>query len=81
MKNYFKSWDFMRLLRLVIGVIALVQSIYTKDFILGIAAFIIGGMALFNVGCCGANGCSTSFTNKKINKNNEVDFEEVVAEK
>lgn len=71
----------MRLLRLIIGVVALVQSIYNKDVILGIAAFVIGGMALFNVGCCGANGCSTSYSGKTKKDNNEIEFEEVVAEK
>lgn len=80
MKDYLKSWDFMRILRLVIGVFAAVQAIYTMDIILGIAAFVIGGMAIFNVGCCGVNGCSTSYKLSK-KQNQAVEYEEVVAEK
>lgn len=80
MINYFKSWDFMRILRLVIGIFAAAQAIYTMDIILGIAAFVIGGMAIFNIGCCGVNGCNTNYKSSK-KQNQDVEFEEVVAEK
>lgn len=80
MKDYLKSWDFMRILRLVIGVFAAVQAIYTMDIILGIAAFVIGGMAIFNVGCCGVNGCSTNYKSSK-KQNGDVKFEEVLSDK
>lgn len=67
MKKYLKNWDLMRVLRLILGVIIVVQSIYTKEWLfimLGIA-FVL--LPIFNVGCCGASSCSvpTKTSNEK----------------
>ncbi|MBL7920697.1 MAG: hypothetical protein JNJ40_10310 [Bacteroidia bacterium] len=76
------NWTFMRGLRLLLGVVVLIQSIVAKDLLLGAMSLFLIGMALFNFGCCGSNGCGTRFTNKKTNKTIEdVDFEEVVDKK
>ncbi len=78
--NTLKSWGFMRVLRFVFGAFALVQAFITLDIVLGILGLVVGGMAFFNVGCCGANGCETNL--KKDNHNNgitDVEYEEVVS--
>ncbi len=70
----------MRLLRLTFGAIAIIQSIITFDFVLGLLGLVVGGLALFNVACCGSDGCRTN--DKNLNTKNEisdVEFEEVVA--
>ena len=69
----------MRALRFIFGVIVLVQAIITMDVILGLLGVLVGGMAFFNVGCCGANGCDTTYKKTKSDiKAIDVDYEEVV---
>lgn len=78
--NSLKSWGFMRVLRFVFGAFAIVQAIITSDIVLAILGLVVGGMAFLNVGCCGTNGCETSY--KKDNNTKEitdVEYEEVVA--
>jgi len=70
----------MRVLRFVFGAFAIVQAFMTLDIVLGILGLVVGGMAFFNVGCCGANGCETNY--KKESHNNsitDVEYEEVVS--
>lgn len=74
-----KSWTFMRVLRLVLGGFAIIQAIITLDIVLGILGLVVGGMALFNIGCCGVGACNTNY--KNVNPNKEIidiDYEEVV---
>jgi hypothetical protein len=77
--NLIKSWGIMRVLRFIFGVIVSVQAIITMDVILGLLGVLVGGMAFFNVGCCGANGCDTTYKKTKSDlKTIDVDYEEVV---
>ena len=47
-----------------------------RNVMVGILGVIFTAMALFNVGCCGSNGC---IPNKKSTNNpNEFTYEEVV---
>jgi hypothetical protein len=78
--NSFRSWSIMRILRLLFGVIAVIQAAITFDFVLGLLGLVVGGLAFFNVGCCGSAGCDTNDKNVNINKEKyDVEFEEVVA--
>ena len=75
MKTILNNWSVMRGLRLVIGIIALVQSIIQKDITLGIIAIFLLVTAIANVGCCGSNGCAVNFNTRK--KENEILYEEL----
>lgn len=76
----FKSWGFMRVLRFGFGVFAIVQAIIALDIVLGILGLVVGGMAFFNIGCCGANGCDTNYKKGNTTKQiTDVEYEEVVA--
>jgi hypothetical protein len=70
-QSILNNWNYIRVLRLVIGLAILVQGILTKDILFGIAGFLFAAMAVFNAGCCGAAGCNvpekkTSQTTKDI---------------
>lgn len=65
----------MRGLRLVLGVVALVQSVIQKDITLGLIAGFLVLTAIANVGCCGSNGCAVNYSNRK--KESEVVYEEL----
>ena len=74
-KTILNNWSVMRGLRLVIGLIALVQSIIQKDITLGVIAGFLLVTAIANVGCCGSKGCAVNFNNRK--KEKEILYEEL----
>ena len=74
-KAILNNWSIMRVLRLVLGIIALVQSIIQKDITIGIIAGFLLLTAIANVGCCGSNGCAVNFRNSK--KEKEIEYEEL----
>ncbi len=77
--NKLKSLGLMRVLRLIFGAFAIVQAIITLDIVLGLLGLVVAGMAFFNLGCCGTNGCKTNFKNNNTkNEIKNVEFEEVV---
>ncbi|RYY01075.1 MAG: hypothetical protein EOO53_19845 [Gammaproteobacteria bacterium] len=75
MKAILNNWSVMRGLRLLIGIIALVQSFIQKDITLSIIAGFLLVTAIANVGCCGGNGCAVNFSNRK--KEKEIVYEEL----
>ena len=80
MKTILQGWNFMRLLRLVLGVGILVQGIVARDTVTIILGVAFAGMAIANVGCCGAGGCAVN-TRTTNNKTGDIQYEEVVSNK
>jgi hypothetical protein len=79
MKNIlFTQWNLFRAIRLILGIGAIIQGIVNVEMILVIAGIIISGMAVLNVGCCGATGCSVPPNRKQKLKEEEITYEEVV---
>ena len=76
MKAYLKTWDFMRMLRLAIGIFIIVQSVITKDWLFVGVGVLFSLMPILNISCCGASGC-----NMPVRKNNgkieDVSYEEI----
>ena len=75
MKAVLINWSVMRVLRLLMGLIILVQSIIQKDISLSIAAGILMLLAIANIGCCGPNGCTVNFSN--LRKEKEIIYEKL----
>lgn len=76
-------WHPIRILRLILGIMIIIQGIQNKAPLIAVAGFILTGLALFHTGCCAAGtGCSVNrnryFTNKKDDKNEQLEWEEVV---
>ena len=79
MKGLLIGWNAFRVIRLLIGIAALVQGIIQKEgLVLAAGSWILFG-ALFNRGCCGSGGCTVPTSNQSSGK--EVAYEEVVASK
>jgi hypothetical protein len=76
MKGYLRNWDFMRLLRLALGIFIIVQGIQIKEWLFVALGGLFSLMPLLNIGCCGASGCNTpvSKSNKKVE---EISYEEI----
>lgn len=80
MKTILQGWNFMRILRMVLGVGILVQGIIAKDTLTIIFGVAFAGMAVANIGCCGAGGCETT-TLTTNHKPEDIQYEEVVSKK
>ncbi len=66
MKTLVQGWNFMRFLRLGLGIAILVQGIMAKEALTIILGAVFGGMAVANIGCCGAGTCAVkSVSNNK----------------
>lgn len=79
MKNYFSNWSFMRVFRLVLGIIILAQGIDANQWLIIAMGAIFTLLALTNSGC-GMNGsCAIPPSRKKytIDKGDIVEYEEV----
>lgn len=57
MKNYVKNWDFMRFVRLVIGVVITVQGVVVGQWLIVGVGALFTLLPLFNVSTCGTGGC------------------------
>jgi hypothetical protein len=80
MKTILQGWNFMRILRLVLALAILTQGIIARDSMAIILGLVFGGMAVANIGCCGAGGCAVN--QSSINqKTEEIQYEEVVSNK
>lgn len=79
-KRFFKNWNLMRFIRLILGVMIIVQSIHTKDYLFAFIGLLFAGMALANIGCCSSGECSTNIYSNTTNTNSqkETTYEEVV---
>jgi hypothetical protein len=73
----FSNWNFMRFLRLGLGIAIIVQSVMANNWTMGILGLLFTAMPVFNIGCCGTSGCNTS-TKKTSETTKDISYEEVV---
>lgn len=77
LQNILTNWNFMRFLRLGLGIAIIVQAVMAKDWTMGILGALFISMPVFNIGCCGTAGCATPV--KKSNETvKDITYEEVV---
>lgn len=76
MKNYFKQWNFIRVIRLAMGVYILVQGFVDRQWFFVGFGLIFTMMPIFNIACCRASGCSANVRETQ-SENKEVEYEEV----
>ncbi len=79
MKNTFSNWNFMRALRLILGIVIIIQGLQAEEFMYAIAGLLLSGMAVANIGCCGIGGCNTTIQTTKTDLPvKEIVYEEVL---
>ncbi|MBZ5858919.1 hypothetical protein [Flavihumibacter profundi] len=78
MQQILHGWNWMRFLRLAVGLYALVQVAIDWDPMLAAAGVFLSAMAVFNIGCCGI-ACAPNFKSSKRNEDatKDISFEEV----
>lgn len=75
-KQVGSHWHLMRIIRLMIGILIIAQAIADRHLMVGLLGAAFASMAIFNVGCCGSNGCTP--TKQTPNNPKEFTYEEVV---
>lgn len=77
-------WGFMRIVRLILGIIVLIEAWRSKELIFGALGIVLLWQSLMNVACCGSAGCDIDHTQNKPsslkNNDNEVIFTEITKE-
>jgi hypothetical protein len=73
----FVNWNFMRFVRLVLGIAIIVQSVLVKDWGMTVLGILFTSMPIFNIGCCANSGCSVPTKYSKP-KTEDITYEEVV---
>lgn len=76
-KAIFTNWTFIRFLRLGMGIAIIVQALIAKDLVFGFLGLLLTAMPLFNIGCCGTQGCYVPPVKNRDNAN-DITYEEVV---
>ncbi len=77
-QNILSNWNFMRFIRLVLGVAIIVQSVLVKDWTMGILGVLFISMPVFNIGCCSVGGCAIPVNKKNTEAVKDISYEEVV---
>jgi hypothetical protein len=72
------GWNFMRFLRLGVGIFIGIQAVQYRDVLSGLIASVFLLQAATNTGCCGNNACATNTNYDSKNTIQDVEFEEVV---
>jgi hypothetical protein len=73
----FSNWNFMRFLRLGLGITIIVQSVMAGNWTMGILGLLFTAMPVFNIGCCGTGGCNAPIK-KTSETTKDVSYEEVI---
>lgn len=76
-QTLFTGWHFMRWLRLVFGIIFIVQAIQMHDVLVGAIAGFFLFTAITNIGCCGAWSCAAPTRKGAEESTEEVSYEEI----
>jgi len=71
------DWNFMRILRLGLGIYIGFQTIETHSILSGIFAGLFIFQAITNTGCCGSNGCAVPLPKNKSDKTEVLEYEEI----
>ncbi|HRP56425.1 hypothetical protein [Agriterribacter sp.] len=77
MKAYLKNWDFMRALRLALGIFIMVQGIITAEWMIAVLGGVFSLMPLLNIGCCGSAGCGYTPVSRNNKKPEDITYEEI----
>lgn len=75
-QNIFKNWNFIRLLRLAMGIFLVVEAVKSGMWFLVAVGAVFVAMPLLNIGCCVNGNCSVLARNLK-STTDEVEYEEI----
>lgn len=65
MNRVLKNWNLFRIIRLLLGIIITIYSLFSQEYVFLILGGLFSFQAIMNVSCCGAGGCYTDNKHKK----------------
>lgn len=65
----FIGWHFLRVLRLAMGILIIIQSVFSKEWMYSAMGGLLTLMPLLNVELCSASSCSVSNKKRKLLSN------------
>lgn len=68
------NWNVIRIVRLILSIIIIVQSLQMHDMLFGLLGVFFLYQALSNTGCCAMNTCAPNIANTK---EEEIEFVEI----
>ena len=76
-ETLFNNWNFMRWLRLGLGIYIAFQAIETLSLFSGAVATFFIFQAITNTGCCGTNGCAVPIKKNSSDGSEQLESEEI----
>ena len=76
LENKFRSWNFLRILRLVMGIFLVIEAVKSGMWFLVFVGVVFVAMPLLNIGCCATGNCSIPKQNSE-KAVDEVEYEEL----
>jgi hypothetical protein len=79
LQTLLSDWNFMRFVRLALGVYIGFQAFETQSIISGLLAAFLLYQVVTNTGCCGSNGCAIPAKKNSTDTTEDVEFEEITS--
>jgi hypothetical protein len=76
LENKFRSWNFLRILRLAMGTFLVIEAAKSGMWLLVFVGVVFVAMPLLNIGCCATGNCSIPKQNSE-KAVDEVEYEEL----
>jgi hypothetical protein len=76
-ETLFTGWNWVRWLRLGLGIAIAFQAIETHDALAGVLSAFLLFQAISNTGCCGVNACDVKPNTKRHEQIDDVVLEEI----
>lgn len=76
-EQIFSNWNLMRMIKLVLSIVILFQSVQSHDIMFGFLGGIFLTQTLLNIGCCGVGGCAVPMKKVDSSSIQDVQFEEI----
>lgn len=73
------NWNFMRFVRLGLGVYIGIQAYETQSILSGLLAAFLLYQVVTNTGCCGTNDCAIPTKKQNTDTSEKVEFEEITS--
>ena len=58
MGKIFSGWNWMRFIRLTLGIFIIIQGVQDKSWLISTLGVLFTMMAFFNAGCCDSGSCN-----------------------
>ncbi|HOZ95488.1 MAG TPA: hypothetical protein PLS07_00175 [Niabella sp.] len=76
--SFFKGWDIIRIIRLILGVAIIAQGARSGQWSLLLVGILFAAMPIFNIGCCAGGNCAVPPSkSNRSNSKKDISYEEI----